>query len=75
MGLKDELESLYLKNNKCSVGKLLDRLDEQDRQDMIDILADPEVPLKALSRLSDAKGWKIHRDTFSRHREGGCICR
>ena len=75
MGLREELESLYLRNNKCSVGKLLDRLDESDRQEMIEILADTNVPLKALSRLSEAKGWKIHRDTFQRHREKGCICR
>jgi hypothetical protein len=68
------MNSLYLKTNKCSVGKLFDKLDKETRTELEEIVADPQVPLQALARLADAKGWKIHRDTFQRHRERKCRC-
>jgi hypothetical protein len=72
--LRDELVKYQQGTNLCSVGKLLEKLDKQTADELREIVADDSVTLNALSRLSHAKGWRIHRDTFSNHRQGGCRC-
>jgi hypothetical protein len=72
--LRDELVTYQQGMNLCSVGKLLEKLDKPTADELREIIADESVSLNSLARLSNVKGWRIHRDTFSNHRNGGCRC-
>ena len=72
--LRDDLSRLEYRSRLCSVGKVLAGLDDDLRTELAEILADETVTLQPLSRLFYARGWRIHRDTIQKHREGKCIC-
>jgi hypothetical protein len=74
MGLRDELQALDTKHGLCSVGKLIEKQDPDTAQELIEILGDPSVPLQSLAKLSTAKGWRVTRDTFQKHRQKECRC-
>lgn len=59
----------------CSIGSLLDRLTEPDRNELIEALTDPEVESSALSRVMRRRDIAvIAAQTIGRHRRGDCAC-
>lgn len=74
MGLRDEISTFSLKNTGCSVGRLLDSLDKATASELQELLDDLTIPGEQLGRLSNAKGWGVHADSFQKHRRSACRC-
>lgn len=74
MGLRDEIQAYSLKQSGCSVGKLLAKLDAATAKELDDLMNDPLISSAQLGRLSHAKSWNVHEDSFQKHRRGACRC-
>ena len=74
MGLRDEIQAYNLKVAGCSVGKLLNNLDKKTSAELTELLDDPMISSAQIGRLSHAKGWNVHEDSFQKHRRGACRC-
>ncbi|MBN0040222.1 hypothetical protein JN535_08585 [Cellulosimicrobium cellulans] len=58
----------------CSVAKILDTLDDNDRAWLNAVLEDPEETGAAIGRTLTRAGHPIAGTTISRHRRGDCTC-
>lgn len=74
MGLRDEIQAFSLRESGCSAAKLMARLDKATAKELQDLMDDPTISGAQLGRLSMAKGWNVHEDTFQKHRKGACRC-
>ena len=63
---------------KCSIGVLLDSLDQTDRTALVEALANKQVSSAGLSRLLKENGFDIRHHVISNHRRRflgtGCRC-
>lgn len=66
---------------QCSVGALLDELQETDpagHQALIEILENRDITAPVIANALAQLGYKVHRDTIVRHRRrakgSGCSC-
>ena len=77
MKLADALAALppRLPNGpRCTVGAILDKLDDDDRAALTAALDDDEVQGSGLARLLSSRGHKVNGNTIQRHRRGDCSC-
>lgn len=65
-----EPESKYL----CAFAKKVRELDKADQQILEDALANPEWGNLLLTRRLNELGFKVYRDTLTRHRNKECAC-
>jgi hypothetical protein len=63
---------------KCSVGVLLNSLDQSDRSALVEALANPQVSSASLSRFLKEHDYDIRHHVISNHRRRflgtGCRC-
>jgi hypothetical protein len=65
-----------VKELPCAVRKLLERLDESDRNILVKALADEDTwPAKTLTRALADKGLVISDGPIRKHRSNRCSCR
>ena len=67
MSLKDEI--LDASRQKPSIQRILDSLNKEDKNDLEEILADPEVESTAIARVLRRRGLEISERTIQRHRQ------
>lgn len=58
----------------CSVARILDALDDNDRAWLSIVLVDPEEQSAAIGRTLTRAGHRIAGTTIARHRRGDCTC-
>ena len=58
----------------CTMGLLIDRLDDEDRAELATYLGDPAVTSTAISRALRKSGHALADCTVRRHRRGECAC-
>jgi hypothetical protein len=60
---------------RCSMAKVLDKLDEADTAALIGMLAlDSGWPHAEISNAMRAEGHRVSPETIGRHRRGACRC-
>ena len=77
MPLFDEIEQEVRASTRCSLGQLLDEMDEEDRAGLLRALAADRkrFPNAAIKRALDRRRIVIDKMTISGHRQGSCRCR
>lgn len=60
--------------NTCAMGKRMRELDADDLKILEDALANPDWGNMFLTRRLNQLGFKVARDTLTRHRNKDCIC-
>jgi len=75
MGLAERIqENNWRARPVCTVSRVLEQLTPEDRQALLDALADPTVLLSAIERALRVDGIEIAAQTLGRHRRGDCHC-
>jgi hypothetical protein len=59
---------------RCTMGLVVEALDDADRADLARLLADRSVPATLISRALIARGFGVKPLTVQRHRRGDCGC-
>jgi hypothetical protein len=75
--LRDAIAAAPVKVKRCKFGRFVDGLPAEDRAEMDELVADPEVQDWHLVNLCAAEfGFSISDTTIYRHRRqgGGCGC-
>lgn len=67
--------SVWRMGPECSVARILRALDEDDRADLVTVLADERFIGKAIADALGQRGHRIGPETIRRHRRGDCLCR
>lgn len=62
------------KGPPCSVATLLERLDDEERSQLVEALADRGITASIISSVLAAHGHAIGHQTVTRHRGGRCAC-
>ena len=58
---------------KPLIQKMLDQMDEKDRQDLKDALADTTIPCRAIANVLNRRGYKISIATIEKYRNANGI--
>lgn len=58
----------------CKIKLILDRMDKQERKELLEALATAEFTSAAISRALNRAGYEIRPDGISRHRRHDCTC-
>lgn len=76
MSLRDEVAALVpaRPGPRCTIAVVLERLDGDDRRDLLALLADPLVPGSLISRVLIGRGHSVKPPTVNRHRRRMCDC-
>lgn len=75
MSLRDEVvSSLRTQGPKCRIPILADQLGKTDGAELLELVADPDVPGTALSAAIVARGLRLTVDNIRNHRRGTCSC-
>lgn len=79
MSLLDDLTTVRVHKNKCSVGELLKSLPDQESEALLKVIDNPQTSMTMLSRVLLTHGHDLSRKTLTRHRlrgtkEIGCVC-
>jgi hypothetical protein len=59
----------------CSMCRLIDDLDKDDREALVSALKDPTIYSSTIGRALRSEGYKMADVTVQRHRRGGCVAR
>lgn len=73
MGLLDDLEP-PTKKRICIVGRILEELDESDRETLQNALANDKWSTNALAKALNNRGLKLNRNSLHEHRTKACSC-
>lgn len=76
MSIAEEIaaESQRNRRTQCGIGSLLDRLEADDRRDVVAALEDMSIPSTVIARVLQRRGWQVSDYTLNRHRRGSCKC-
>jgi hypothetical protein len=58
---------------KCSIGQLIDKLDDLDRQALLNAFSS-ELKGEQIAAALRSEGHQVQGQTIQRHRRGGCNC-
>ena len=75
MSLADEIRAAGRESPRCGLGKILDGLVEEERQELEEILADPSYANRVIVAVLRSHGYMIGVDLMGRHRRGDCRCK
>lgn len=72
----DEILSLETQSqvSSCTVGTILDDVDEETREGLLKALANPGIKGTLITKALEARGFRLSSHTLQRHRRGGCSC-
>jgi hypothetical protein len=70
----DEFRAESKRGPRCTFGRLLERLDKNERAVLEAAMADPDVQHKRIADVLKAAGHKMEAHTVSRHRNCECQC-
>jgi hypothetical protein len=75
MGLFDEIEQQNLyRSGMCSIQRLLEKLDAQDKEDLSNALANPSMTHSSITYVLKSRGHQVSVSGVTRHRKGLCGC-
>lgn len=77
MSLADDLVGIAnepVGRMRCSIGLILDALDDRDRTALETALDDPAVRPTSLARVLRSHGYQMSEHTIRRHRRRDCRC-
>lgn len=74
MSLLEAFAELKPPQQLCSLGKIMDTLDESDRYVLSGWLEDETMNSHRVTRLLNHAGYVVHRNTVADHRKGVCRC-
>ena len=70
--LADESKLINLRRSLCTVCRLINSLDDPEREALLLRMGDPEISHASISRILKANGYDITEGTLGRHRRNGC---
>lgn len=68
-------QAAFRKGPACSIGQMLDTLDDKERVAVEGAIDDPTNPYTVLARAFTKAGHKIGAEAIRRHRSRICNCR
>lgn len=83
MSLLDDLESVESRRGtypgpQCTVARIMDQLEDQDRATALRLIDNPDIPGSAIAEALTRNGFPIADKTVLRHRKrgqsSGCRC-
>jgi len=76
MGLLNDIQQQNRTGTQkgCSIQKLLDQMDSQDKKDLINALDDPSITHASITFVLKERGHILSLSGVSRHRKGLCGC-
>lgn len=75
MSLGQEFQSaLSNRRPPCKVRDVYGEMEEKDRNDLRDALANVDFPLTVISSVLAGRGVQLSTDTLRKHRMGRCSC-
>lgn len=60
--------------SKCTVTTILAKLDKDDRDGLVEAIADPGIQGTTISRVLKDRGFRLEPKSIQRHRRGECLC-
>lgn len=73
MSLADQLKAATVKDTRCKYARVLDNLDDTDREQVHAAVLDG-ISLTSLARILSANGHHISTKAISPHIAGTCTC-
>jgi Lon protease-like protein len=80
VSLLDDIASVGVKSNECTVGRLLKELPTKESEALLKAIDNTDTSMAMLARVLESHGHNIHRKSLLRHRkrgqkESGCVCK
>ena len=79
MSFAEELASLKIKHASCSVGRVLETLNNEDAHALTEVLKDRTISSSKIAHILEKYGYRMSNRTVDRHRNIGtnknrCSC-
>ena len=79
MSFAEELQNLKIKRASCAVGRVLEKLPNEDAHALLEVLKDRSITSGKIAHVLEKYGYKMSSRTIDRHRNIGtnknrCSC-